>query len=68
MTKDELRDLLQNKIKENNGKIPSKLMIDNEEYYWAGGQRIGQGRLYRFKKVGFFEDYTPEKQIMLAGV
>ena len=66
MTKDELRDLLKSKSKENNGKVPSRLTIENEEYYWAGGQRIGENRLYRYRKVGVFEDYIPEKQIMLV--
>lgn len=67
MTKDELKNLLINKIKENKGKIPHILTIENEDWQWSGGQRIGNSQLYRYRKVGIYLDkQAPEKQIMLA--
>lgn len=69
LTKDELRDLLKLKIIENKGKIPQTLVIENEEWQWAGGQRIGNGQLFKYRKSGVFVDRNvPEKLIMLAGV
>lgn len=69
MTKDELRDLLKLKIIENKGKVPQTLIIENEEWYWSGGQRMGNSQLFRYRKSGVYMDkQAPEKQIMLAGV
>ena len=69
MTKDELRDLLKLKIIENKGKIPQTLIIEEEEWHWSGGQRVGNSQLFRYRKPGVYDDKSaPEKQIMLAGV
>lgn len=69
MTKDELRDFLKLKIIENRGRIPQTLTIEGEDWHWAGGQRVGNGQLFKYRKVGVYIDKNvPEKLIMLAGV
>lgn len=50
------------------GKTPRILIIENEEYTWNGGQRIGNSTLFKYRRVKDINDMykTPqEKQIMI---
>lgn len=52
-----------------NGKTPRILIIENEEYTWNGGQRIGNSTLFKYRNTKDINDInkTPnEKQIMIS--
>ena len=52
-----------------NGKTPRILLIENEEYTWNGGQRIGNSTLFKYRKCKDINDMyknPQEKQIMIS--
>ena len=63
MTKEELKKLLINKIKENKGETPRELNINGNIYLWSGGQKIRNSYLYRYRNEKI--DINEEKQIVL---
>lgn len=50
------------------GKTPRILIIENEEYTWNGGQRIGNCTLFKYRRVKDINDtyrIPQEKQILI---
>ena len=62
VTKNEIRNILIQEIKKQK-KTPLILNINNTEYIWSGGQRIGSNYLYKYRNKNI--DIHDEKQIML---
>ena len=62
VTKNEIRNILIQEIKKQK-KTPLILNINNTEYIWSGGQKIGNSYLYRYRNEKI--DINDEKQIML---
>ena len=64
----ELKQLFIDTFKKN-GKTPRILIIENEEYTWNGGQRIGNSTLFKYRHVKDVNDINKapnEKQIMIS--
>lgn len=65
MTKNELKELLLEAIKQNNGKTPLHITIEDKEYTWNGGQRIGNQYLYKYRKSSEICEVKDEKCILV---
>ena len=68
MNVQELKELFVNAFKQNR-KTPKILIIDNEEYTWNGGQRIGNSTLFKYRNTKDINDINRipnEKQIMIS--
>ena len=51
------------------GKTPRILIIENQEYTWNGGQRIGNSTLFKYRNTKDINDINRipnEKQIMIS--
>lgn len=66
MTPGELKNILINAIKNNKGRTPLNIDIDNKKYTYNGGQRIGNSYLYKYRLASEICEIKDEKQIMLS--
>lgn len=65
MNNQELRESVLQQIKNNKGKIPLTIILDNKRYNWNGGQRIGQNQLIKYRLSSEIYHVRDEKQILI---